>query len=135
MINDYFMWIIVSFAFYLSFLWFIFLKWCFVSGLSLKSQELTAIFLGARLYCSYVMEYDVHTLLDLATLTTTIWVIYMMRINLNSSYMLEKDNVSVLYVVSSMSILWLRRFISYSDVVSRFRLKPFKKTTVYICIQ
>lgn len=68
------------------------------AGLSLKSQELTAIFLGARLYCSFVMEYDVHTLLDLATLTTTVWVIYMMRFNLNSSYMREKDNVSVFSV-------------------------------------
>ncbi|KAJ9553962.1 hypothetical protein OSB04_018007 [Centaurea solstitialis] len=76
-------------------------------GLSLKSQELTAIFLGARLYCSYVMEYDVHTLLDLATLTTTVWVIYMMRFNLNSSYMHEKDNVSVLYVVVPCALLSL----------------------------
>ncbi|PWA65371.1 ER lumen protein retaining receptor [Artemisia annua] len=69
------------------------------AGLSLKSQELTAIFLSARLYCSYVMEYDVHTLLDLATLTATVWVIYMMRLNLNSSYMHKKDNISVLYVI------------------------------------
>nr|XP_043619335.1 ER lumen protein-retaining receptor erd-2.2-like [Erigeron canadensis] len=76
-------------------------------GLSLKSQELTAIFLGARLYCSFVMECDVHTLLDLATLTTTIWVIYMMRVNLNSSYMLEKDNISNLYVVVPCAVLSL----------------------------
>ncbi|KAE8709250.1 Detected protein of confused Function [Hibiscus syriacus] len=34
------------------------------AGLSLKSQELTAIFLAVRLYCSFVMEYDIHTLLD-----------------------------------------------------------------------
>ncbi|KAL8257941.1 hypothetical protein R6Q59_029982 [Mikania micrantha] len=77
------------------------------AGLSLKSQELTAIFLAARLYCSYVMEYDVHTVLDLTTLTTTVWVIYMMRVNLNSSYMLEKDNVSVLYVVIPCALLSL----------------------------
>ncbi|KAI3816997.1 hypothetical protein L1987_10783 [Smallanthus sonchifolius] len=77
------------------------------AGLSLKSQELTAIFLGARLYCSYVMEYDVHTILDLATLTATIWVIYMMRFKLNASYMLEKDNVSVLYVVIPCALLSL----------------------------
>ncbi|XP_071733113.1 uncharacterized protein [Rutidosis leptorrhynchoides] len=77
------------------------------AGLSLKSQELTAIFLGARLYCSYVMEYDVHTLLDLATLTATVWVIYMMRFDLNSSYMLEKDNISVLYVVIPCALLSL----------------------------
>ncbi|KAG6424581.1 hypothetical protein SASPL_114999 [Salvia splendens] len=41
------------------------------AGLSLKSQELTAIFLAVRLYCSFVMEYDIHTVLDLATLATT----------------------------------------------------------------
>ncbi|KAF5771538.1 putative ER lumen protein retaining receptor [Helianthus annuus] len=75
--------------------------------LSLKSQELTAMFLGARLYCSYVMEYDVHTILDLTTLTATVWVIYMMRFNLNSSYMLEKDNVSELYVVIPCAALSL----------------------------
>lgn len=72
----------------------------FFAGLSLKSQELTAIFLGSRLYCSFVMEYDVHTVLDLATLAATIWVIYMMRFNLNASYMHEKDNVPNYYVVT-----------------------------------
>lgn len=46
------------------------------------------------------MEYDVHTLLDLATLATTIWVVYMMRFNLNASYMHEKDNAPNYYIVS-----------------------------------
>ncbi|CAA7025303.1 unnamed protein product [Microthlaspi erraticum] len=41
-------------------------------GLSLKYQDLTAIFLAVRLYCSFVMEYDMHTILDLATLGTTL---------------------------------------------------------------
>ncbi|KAH9617720.1 hypothetical protein KSS87_017409 [Heliosperma pusillum] len=44
------------------------------AGLSLKSQELTAIFLAIRLYCSFVMEYDIHTLLDSATLAFTLWL-------------------------------------------------------------
>ncbi|KAI7757473.1 hypothetical protein M8C21_021104 [Ambrosia artemisiifolia] len=70
-------------------------------------SELTAIFLGTRLYCSFVMEYDVHTLLDLATLATTIWVIYMMRFNLKSSYMREKDNVPIHYVVIPCALLSL----------------------------
>ncbi|MED6180809.1 hypothetical protein PIB30_013700 [Stylosanthes scabra] len=69
------------------------------AGLSLKTQELTALFLAVRLYCSFVMEYDIHTLLDLATLVTTLWVIYMMRLILNSSYMDDKDNFSIHYVV------------------------------------
>ncbi|KAF7142914.1 hypothetical protein RHSIM_Rhsim05G0063500 [Rhododendron simsii] len=69
------------------------------AGLSLKSQELTALFLAVRLYCSFVMEYDIHTLLDLSTLATALWVIYMMRFNLKSSYMEDKDNFAMYYVV------------------------------------
>ncbi|EXB36842.1 ER lumen protein retaining receptor [Morus notabilis] len=69
------------------------------AGLSLKSQELTAIFLAVRLYCSFVMEYDIHTLLDLATLGTTLWVIYMIRFKLKSSYMEDKDNFAIYYVI------------------------------------
>lgn len=82
----------------------IFIFWFeFVAGLSIKSQELTAMFLAVRLYCSFVMEYDIHTLLDLATLATTLWVIYMIRFNLKSSYMEDKDNFAIYYVVSLCS--------------------------------
>ena len=70
------------------------------AGLSLKSQELTAIFLAVRLYCSIVMEYDIHTILDLATLGTTLWVIFMIRFKLRASYMEDKDNFPLYYVVS-----------------------------------
>ncbi|GAV81575.1 ER_lumen_recept domain-containing protein [Cephalotus follicularis] len=45
------------------------------------------------------MEYDIHTLHHLATLATTLWVIYMIRVNLKSSYMEDKDNFAVHYVV------------------------------------
>ncbi|KAK3029014.1 hypothetical protein RJ639_040066 [Escallonia herrerae] len=84
------------------------------AGLSLKSQELTAIFLAVRLYCSFVMEYDIHTLLDLATLAATLWVIYMIRFKLKSSYMEDKDNFAIYYVAlacgslrgSSVSQTW-----------------------------
>lgn len=69
------------------------------SGLSLKSQELTAMFLAVRLYCSFVMEYDIHTVLDLATLGTTIWVIYMMRVELASTYMEDQDKLPHYYVI------------------------------------
>ena len=84
--------------------------WSFVAGLSLKSQELTAIFLAVRLYCSFVMEYDIHTLLDTATLATTLWVIYMIRFKLKSSYMEEKDNFAIYYVVSHQLFLLLIGF-------------------------
>uniref|UniRef100_A0A2N9FRJ9 ER lumen protein retaining receptor n=1 Tax=Fagus sylvatica TaxID=28930 RepID=A0A2N9FRJ9_FAGSY len=70
------------------------------AGISLKSQELTAIFLAVRLYCSFVMEFDIHTLLDSATLVTTLWVIYMIRFKLKSSYMDDKDNFKSYYVLS-----------------------------------
>lgn len=77
------------------------------AGLSLKSQELTAIFLAVRLYCSFVMEYDIHTLLDTATLGTTLWVIYMIRFKLKSSYMDAKDNLAIYYVVIPCAVLSL----------------------------
>ncbi|XVE56165.1 hypothetical protein DITRI_Ditri03aG0215600 [Diplodiscus trichospermus] len=75
------------------------------AGLSLKSQELTAIFLAVRLYCSFVMEYDIHTILDTATLGTTLWVIYMIRFKLRSSYMKDKDNFGIHYVVIPCAVL------------------------------
>ncbi|MQL76396.1 hypothetical protein Taro_008796 [Colocasia esculenta] len=70
-----------------------------LKGLSLKSQELTALFLAVRLYCSFVMEYDIHTLLDTATLVTTLWVIYMFRFKLRSSYMEDQDNFAIYYIL------------------------------------
>ncbi|KAJ6809862.1 putative ER lumen protein-retaining receptor C28H8.4 isoform X2 [Iris pallida] len=75
------------------------------AGISLKSQELTALFLAVRLYCSFVMEYDIHTLLDSATLVTTLWVIYVIRFKLKSSYMEDKDNFAIYYVVVPCAIL------------------------------
>ncbi|KAJ8453022.1 hypothetical protein Cgig2_014785 [Carnegiea gigantea] len=76
-------------------------------GLSLKSQELTAIFLAVRLYCSFIMENDIHTLLDSATLIFTLWVIYMMRFKLQSTYMEDKDNFANYYVLIPCAILAL----------------------------
>ncbi|XP_008799412.1 ER lumen protein-retaining receptor erd-2.2-like [Phoenix dactylifera] len=77
------------------------------AGLSLKSQDLTALFLAVRLYCSVVMEYDIHTLLDSATLLTTLWVIYMIRFKLKSSYMEDKDNFAIYYVAVPCAVLAL----------------------------
>eukprot|EP00271_Cylindrocystis_brebissonii_P018990 TRINITY_DN557_c0_g1_i1.p1 TRINITY_DN557_c0_g1~~TRINITY_DN557_c0_g1_i1.p1 ORF type:complete len:275 (-),score=40.98 TRINITY_DN557_c0_g1_i1:352-1176(-) len=75
------------------------------AGLSLKSQELTAIFLSVRLYCSMVMEKDIHTLLDLATLVTTLWVIYTMRVKLRSTHSEEQDNLPLYYVLIPCAVL------------------------------
>ncbi|KAF5443825.1 hypothetical protein F2P56_036351 [Juglans regia] len=62
---------------------------------------------AVRLYCSFVMEYDIHTLLDLATLATTLWVIYMIRFKLKSSYMEDKDNFAIYYVAVPCAVLAL----------------------------
>ena len=128
------------------------------AGLSLRTQELTALFLGIRLYCrcvsaalqlrrcsvqlhhtshkfpsvgvraaivstdrmllpallptvrqradllvaprcSFMMEYDVHTVLDLLTLVATAWVIYTLRVTLKDSYQNEQDTIQTYYVV------------------------------------
>ncbi|KAK8959166.1 ER lumen protein retaining receptor [Platanthera guangdongensis] len=75
------------------------------SGLSLKFQELTAIFLAVRFYCSIVIEKDIHTVLDLLTLLSTLWVIYMMRFKLNSSYTKELDNIPRYYLLIPSIVL------------------------------
>ncbi|KAG8371716.1 hypothetical protein BUALT_Bualt13G0117100 [Buddleja alternifolia] len=75
------------------------------SGLSLKSQELTAIFLAARLCCSYFMEGNIHTILDFSTLFATLWVIYMMRIKLKSTYIAELDSMPLYYMAVPSAIL------------------------------
>jgi len=77
------------------------------AGLSLKSQELTAIFLAVRVYCSFVMEYDIHTVLDSATLATTLWVIYMIRFKLNVTHDEDLDNFPIYYVVIPCAALAL----------------------------
>ncbi|EPS57440.1 hypothetical protein M569_17376 [Genlisea aurea] len=90
------------------------------AGLSLKSQELTAVFLAVRLYCSFVMEYDIHTVLDTITLATTLWVIYMIRFKLRSSYMEDKDNFALYYVVLPCAVLAILIHPStYHHVVNR----------------
>lgn len=77
------------------------------SGLSLKSQELTAMFLAARLTCSLFMEGDIHTFLDFVTLVSTLWVIYMIRIKLKSTYIEDLDNMPLYYVPVPCAILAL----------------------------
>ncbi|GAB4822734.1 hypothetical protein N2152v2_009780 [Parachlorella kessleri] len=68
------------------------------SGLSLRTQELTAVFLLVRLFCSFMMEYDIHTLLDFVTLAATGFVIYCLRGPLKESYQAELDSLNPLVV-------------------------------------
>ncbi|XP_050206038.1 uncharacterized protein LOC126655779 [Mercurialis annua] len=75
------------------------------SGLSLKTQELTALFLAVRLVCSIIMEADIHTVLDFATLISTLWLLYMIRFKLKSTYIKELDNMPLYYLVVPSVIL------------------------------
>lgn len=76
-------------------------------GLSLKTQELTALFTAVRLGCSFYMEGDIHTVLDSLTLAFTLWVIYMIRFKLKASYMAELDTTPLYYVVITSFFLLL----------------------------
>ncbi|XP_076894806.1 uncharacterized protein LOC143547207 [Bidens hawaiensis] len=60
------------------------LKTC--SGLSLQSQELTALVLAVRIICRFEIGHNIHTFLDTASLLSTAWVIYMMRTKLYVTY-------------------------------------------------
>ena len=48
---------------------------------------------------SFMMEYDIHTVLDFLTLLATVWVIYTLRIPLKDTYQEEQDSVQTYYVV------------------------------------
>ncbi|KAF8014655.1 hypothetical protein BT93_H0459 [Corymbia citriodora subsp. variegata] len=75
------------------------------SGLSLKTQELTAIFLVARFISSTIIEWNIHTVLDFITLASTAWVIYMMRVKLRATYAKNLDNFPIYYVLVPCVIL------------------------------
>ncbi|KAK9726590.1 hypothetical protein RND81_05G225200 [Saponaria officinalis] len=74
------------------------------AGLSVKSQELTAIYLAARLACTVIFQRDIHIFLDFVTLGATLWVIYMMRVKLKSTYLKELDNMPLHYVLVPCAI-------------------------------
>ena len=49
-----------------------------------------------------MMEYDVHTILDLLTLVATLWVIYELRFPLKETYQADQDTVQSYYVVRTI---------------------------------
>lgn len=79
------------------------LKTC--SGLSLKTQELTALFVTARLCCSTLTEANIHTVLDVISLLSTLVVIWMIRFKLKSSYIKDLDNMKHYFVVVPSAIV------------------------------
>lgn len=46
-----------------------------------------------------MMEYDIHTVLDLLTLVATLWVIYELRFPLADTYQKDQDTIQSYYVV------------------------------------
>lgn len=87
--------------------WYICTLYGVHTGLSLKTQELTAIFLILRISTYFGLFQDVHVVLDSLILGATIWVIYMIRFKLKSTYTKELDNMPLFYVVSKYLCLLL----------------------------
>ncbi|XP_057252126.1 ER lumen protein-retaining receptor A isoform X2 [Beta vulgaris subsp. vulgaris] len=77
------------------------------SGLSLKTQELTAVFLFMRIICHFEHIRDVYIVLDSLTLVCTLWMIYMIRFKLKSTYMQELDNMPLYYVLVPCAVVGL----------------------------
>lgn len=77
------------------------------AGLSLRTQNLTAAFLAVRLYCSFMMEYDIHTLLDLVTLAATSWVIFTMLTSAKHTWQADKDTIPEYFVLIPCACLAL----------------------------
>lgn len=101
-----------------------------VAGLSLKSQELTAVFLAIRLYCSFKMEYDIHTLLDASTLAATVWVVYMMRFTgLKQAYQKEQDVINQLAVVGPCAVL---AFLAHPKTSHHYAFRVLWALCVYL---
>ncbi|KAL9269352.1 ER lumen protein-retaining receptor erd-2.2-like protein [Drosera capensis] len=85
----------------------IILVYVFFHACITETQELTAIFTAVRLLCSSVLAGDVHTLLDSTMLLSTLWVIYMMRFKLKSTYIKDLDTMPIYYVLGPAAVLAL----------------------------
>lgn len=58
------------------------------------------------------MEGDIHTVLDFVTLVSTLWVIYMIRFKLKSTYIAELDNMPLYYVVRVLVFANKKKYIT-----------------------
>ena len=80
------------------------------------------------------MEYDIHTILDLATLGTTLWVIFMIRFKLRASFMEDKDNFALYYVVTtSVSFFFFSNKIFSCQLLKLFLFLFLKKIGCSLC--
>lgn len=98
-------------------------------GLSLRTQELTAVFLLVRMFCSFMMEYDIHTVLDVLTLGATGWVVYMLRFPLKASYQAELDAVNPLMVALPCLVL---AFLAHPSTRHNFAFRVLWAFCVYL---
>ncbi|KAL6758653.1 KDEL receptor B [Haematococcus lacustris] len=77
-----------------------------VAGLSLQTQVLTAMFLAVRLFCSFMMEYDIHTVLDGMTLVATVVIVFCMGFtSMRQTYQAEQDRVKAWMVAVPCMVL------------------------------
>ncbi|XP_057549116.1 uncharacterized protein LOC130827414 isoform X2 [Amaranthus tricolor] len=106
------------------------------SGLSLKTQELTAVYLIMRILCHFMFIGDIYVVLDSITLVSTLWVIYMIRFKLKNTYTKDLDNMPLYYVLVPSAIValighpgfgtsfGLRFFYIYSKIIEAVSVLP-----------
>ncbi|KAH1257217.1 ER lumen protein-retaining receptor B [Glycine max] len=99
------------------------LKTC--TGLSLKTQELTALFLAARLSCSTLTEANIHTALDLISLFATLFLIWMIRFKLKSSYIKDLDNLRLYFVVNIVNTVHSRVNLEHTLKLALFAFNEY----------
>lgn len=87
--------------------WFECVPFIIFTGLSLKTQELTAVYLIMRILCHFMFIGDIYVVLDSITLVSTLWVIYMIRFKLKNTYTKDLDNMPLYYVVSNFWSLFM----------------------------
>ncbi|XP_062173348.1 uncharacterized protein LOC133878822 [Alnus glutinosa] len=99
------------------------------SGLSLKTQELTALFLFLRLLSSISWESKIHLVLDFISLLATAWVVYMIRFKLKSTYIKDFDKSPILYLVP---VLLTLAFLAHPNTPQSFFIRVSFAFSMYM---
>lgn len=105
------------------------------SGLSLKTQELTALFLAARLACSTLTMSNIHTVINVISLFSTLFVIWMIRFKLKSSYIKDLDNVRLYFLVNIVTFHSFHSVIIWSIYNFTPYLFSFNEYMVLVYVQ
>ncbi|CAL0324412.1 unnamed protein product [Lupinus luteus] len=76
------------------------------SGVSLKTQELLATYLVAKLCCIKVInDTNIHIAMDVTSLLSVLLVIWIIRFKLKSSYIKELDTIRLPFVIVPCAVL------------------------------